>query len=188
MNFASVAVLFARSDSVYKGFDLADVWDIQRDARNYRGDFPVVAHPPCRAWGRLRHFANPRPDEKDLAFFAIQTVRQFGGVLEHPAFSSLWSAANLPRPGKGHDAFGGWSLDVPQYWFGHRAYKRTWLYICGCEPKNIPPIPLVLGDSPCVLETSKKGDVRPSISRPEREATPPAFAGWLLDLAQRCGA
>lgn len=184
---AAVAVLFARSDSIYKGSDLADVYDIERDARNYRGNLPVVAHPPCRAWGRLRHFAKPRSDEKDLALFAVDAVRRFGGVLEHPTASMLWPAAGLPRPGSGRDEFGGWSIQVPQFWWGHRAEKSTWLYIVGCAPADIPRIPLVLGDAPCVLETQKKGpNRRPSISRPEREATPPAFAAWLLDLAQRC--
>lgn len=182
-----VAVLFARSDSIYKGFDLADVYDIDRDARNYRGDHPVVAHPPCRAWGRLRHFAKPRLDEKDLALFAVDAVRRFGGVLEHPTASTLWPAAGLPRPGAGRDEFGGWSIQVPQFWWGHRAEKSTWLYIVGCEPRGLPAIPLVLGEAPCVIATQKKGaNRRPETSPPEREATPPAFAEWLLDLAQRC--
>lgn len=181
----SVAVLFARSDSIYKGFDLADVYDMERDARNYRGNLPVVAHPPCRAWGRLRHLAKPRPDEKMLACFAIDTVRRVGGVLEHPAGSTLWKTCGLPLPGQGFDDFGGWSIQLPQFWFGHRAMKSTWLYVVGCAPSNIPVFPLVLGDAPCVIETSKRGDVRPSVSRPEREATPPAFAQWLFDLASK---
>lgn len=83
----SVAVLFARHDSVYKRIESVDVWDIQRDARKWPGGMPCIAHPPCRAWGRLRHFANPRADEKALALFAVGCVRRWGGVLEHPASS-----------------------------------------------------------------------------------------------------
>jgi hypothetical protein len=103
----TVSVLFARKDSVYKAIPGTDVYDIDRDARNYNGNFPVVAHPPCRAWGRLKGFAKPRPDEKQLAFFAIDQVRRNGGILEHPAYSSLWAAAGLPRPGAGKDDWGG---------------------------------------------------------------------------------
>lgn len=54
-----VAVLFARQDSTYKALSGVDVYDIDRDARTFQGGMPVVAHPPCRAWGRLRAFANP---------------------------------------------------------------------------------------------------------------------------------
>jgi hypothetical protein len=49
----TVAVLFARSDSHYKALPGVDVWDSERDARKWLGGSPVVAHPPCRAWGAL---------------------------------------------------------------------------------------------------------------------------------------
>lgn len=89
----TVAVLFARTDSVYKTLPDCDVWDIERDARNWLGGASVVAHPPCRGWGRLSHMAKPREDEKQLAFLAVHAVRAYGGVLEHPAHSKLWPAA-----------------------------------------------------------------------------------------------
>jgi hypothetical protein len=75
-----IAALFARTDSRYKDFpDKYDVYDINRDARNFSKNYPVIAHPPCRAWGMLSHMANPRPDEKDLAWFALDKVRTNGG-------------------------------------------------------------------------------------------------------------
>lgn len=77
-----VAVLFARRRSVYHTMAGCDVYCERRDARNYAGCLPVVAHPPCRAWSRLRAFAKPRPGERDLAFFALEQVRRCGGVLE----------------------------------------------------------------------------------------------------------
>jgi len=185
------AALFVRSDSPY--FDLgADCWTIDRDARLYRGDAPVVAHPPCRAWGRLRAFAKPRPDEKDLALFAVDTVRRCGGVLEHPEASSLWPAAGLPRPGDDADKFGGWTFPVSQKWWGHRAEKRTWLYIVGVSPRDIPAYPLVLGDAPMTISTSRRVDTaggryRRGVPLRERELTPPEFAKWLIDLAEVVG-
>lgn len=54
----TVAVLFARADSTYKTLPGTDVWDIERNAKLWPGGAPVVAHPPCRAWGRLRKLAN----------------------------------------------------------------------------------------------------------------------------------
>lgn len=186
VHLAQVAVLFARSDSIYKTMSGCSVFDLERDALTFSGDLPVVAHPPCRSWGRLRHFANPRPGEKELALFAVDAVRSCGGVLEHPAGSLLWKVAGLPLPGE-RDEFGGFTLPIPQFWFGHRAFKNTWLYISGVSPVAIPAFPLVLGDAPCVLETSKKGlGVRPSISKQEREATPLEFANFLVNLAASC--
>lgn len=181
----TVAVLFARADSVYKTLPDCDVYDIDRDARTYDGPWPVVAHPPCRAWGRLRTFANPRPDERNLARLAVALVREFGGVIEHPAGSTLWDHQRLPKPGD-RDPFGGWTLAAPQFWWGHRAEKATWFYIVGCPPADIPSLPLALGDAPCVVQSRKRVDHRPHISKAEREHTPPELAAWLVELARRC--
>lgn len=192
----TVAVLFARQDSTYKTLPVCDVYDIDRDARTWAGGAAVIAHPPCRGWGRLRHMAKPRHDEKELAIFAVRQVRAFGGVLEHPAFSTLWPAAGLPEPGR-RDEFGGWTLPISQSWWGHKARKDTWLYIVGIEPAEIPDLPIVLGESSHVIATSvrrmdgsrlRKGDAgwRPACTKAEREHTPPALAEWLVRLAGRC--
>ena len=180
-----VAVLFARRDSVYKSLPGTDVWDIERDARKWPGGCPVVAHPPCRAWGRLRHFAHPRPDEMELAVLAVEAVRKWGGVLEHPAGSKLW-AERLPYPGN-FDKFGGWTLPILQQWYGHRAEKGTWLYIVGVTPEGIPEIPLVLGEASHVINSSLRAGRRPEVSKAEREHTPPALASWLCEVARRAG-
>lgn len=192
-----IAALFAREDSVYKTIPGCDVWDIERDARRWPGGCPVVAHPPCRAWGRLRTFAKPRPDEKDLARWAVAQIRRWGGVLEHPESSSLWADQNLPRPGSAPDAYGGWTLPIHQYWWGHRAQKKTWLYIVGCSPRDIPDIPMVLGTASCRIRLDKRradgsrikkgdADYQPLLGDAEREHTPEALARWLVELARRC--
>jgi len=182
----TVAVLFARSDSVYKAIPDCDVWDIERDARRWPGGGPAVAHPPCRAWGRLRTFAKPRPDEKDLARWAVQQLRQWGGVLEHPAGSTLWDDQSLPKPGEPADAFGGWTFPAPQKWWGHKAEKASWFYIVGLEPFDLPIVPLVLGDAAYVVQSRKRHDYRPHITKAEREHTPPALAAWLVEIARNC--
>lgn len=179
-----VAVLFARSDSIYKSLPDCDVWDIERDARRWPGGCPVVAHPPCRAWGRLRAFAKPREGERELAIWAVNQVRQWGGVLEHPASSLLWPYVGLPKPGE-RDDFGGWSLWISQWWFGHRADKPTLLYIVGCEPDEVPPIPFTLGEPTHVIQSRKRENHRPHVSKAEREHTPQALAEWLCEVARR---
>lgn len=180
----TVAVLFAREDSIYKTLPQCDVYDVERDARTYDGPGPCICHPPCRAWGRLRTFAKPRPDERNLARLAVALVREFGGVLEHPAGSTLWQLQRLPRPGE-RDAFGGWTLVAPQKWWGHKSEKSTWFYVCGCEPGEMPDLPYSMGEATHVVQSSKH-DSRPHITKAEREHTPPDLARWLVDLALRC--
>lgn len=192
-----IAALFVRADSEYKWLPGVDAWDMARDARNWPGGVPCVAHPPCRAWGRLRDKAQPRDDEKDLARWAVAQVRMHGGVLEHPAHSTLWADQRMPMPRRGRDAWGGWTLPISQHWFGYRAEKLTWLYVLGCEPADIPDMPLDLRDPPRVVAQLKgrngnprprKGDQgwRPEVTRTERERTPLALAEWLVELARRC--
>jgi hypothetical protein len=121
-----------------------DCWDAARDARLYAGPHPVVAHPPCGPWGRLRHLY--KGDEHDCATRAVEQVRAFGGVLEHPAGSLLWmhgptcpgtaSGAHcehaadgdlcckcgwehLPLPEYAEDAFGGYTVEANQCGWEH---------------------------------------------------------------------
>jgi len=201
-NLGAVAALFVRADSHYKTMPDVDAWDIERDARRWPGGCPLVAHPPCRAWCRMRDKARPRADEMELARQAVRWVRQFGGVLEHPAHSTLWADMGMCKPRRGsqrgqRDAWGGWTLPISQHWFGYRAEKMTWLYVVGCEPGNVPALPLDLADPPRVVAQLKgrngnprprKGDQgwRPEVTRTERERTPPALASWLVELARRC--
>lgn len=183
---SDIAVLFARADSYYKALSGVDVWDAERDARNWPGGSPLVAHPPCRAWGRLRQFAKPREDEKMLAVMAVMAVRREGGVLEHPAESSLWVEQMLPRPGRAPDQFGGWTMTFDQFHFGHRAEKSTWLYIVGCHPDDLPPMPRREGSPTHCVRPTKSYPRLPSITKAEREHTPPALAEWLVALARKC--
>lgn len=168
--------LFTRRDSHYLALGV-ECFDESRDARTFQGQAPVIAHPPCRAWARLSHFAKPAPGEQELALFAVDTVRRNGGVLEHPAFSRLWGLKGLPLPGQGIDTWGGYTLPVDQSWFGHRAPKPTWLYIVGCPSRYLPELPFHLGVASGRVEYMGKA---------ERERTPQAFAAWLVEVASRC--
>jgi len=185
-----VAVLFARQDSCYKTLPACDVWDIDRDARKWPGGCPVIAHPPCRAWGALRFVAKPRPDEKDLARFAVTKVRQYGGVLEHPAASTLWGDCNLAEPGT-IDSAGGRCITINQFHWGHKASKPTRLYFVGLRYNELPPQPRRASvPTHCITQGHGIRQWQPGflsrVTDAEREHTPPELARWLVDFASRC--
>jgi hypothetical protein len=191
MTTPQVAVLFARRDSIYKSFPNCDVWDEDRDARKWPGGLPIVAHPPCRAWGVLKAMAKPLPHEKALAPWSIKQIRRWGGVLEHPLGSDLWPHLKLPPPGGLQDEFGGWTLKVDQFHYGHKARKRTLLYICGIQPSELPRKKWKPGEPQFVVAQNKtiraqSDKHKPSISKEEREETPEPFAKWLCEIAQKC--
>lgn len=172
----SVAALFVRSDSVYKTLPGVDCWDYDRDAFGYRGPFSVVAHPPCGAWGRFRRHierasGRKADEERRCGLFAVECVRKFGGVLEQPACSSLWTAACLPV--RGFDSWGGYTLQICQSWFGHAAEKCTWLYIVN----GGWPLPVFDFD----FSVPARGLLE--LGRRQREASPVLFAEWLVAIA-----
>jgi len=137
-----VAALFVQTDGVYYGLDGVDPWNEERDARLYAGPHPVVAHPPCARWSRLAGFTEARYGYKrgeDGGCFeaALNAVRTYGGVLEHPAFSSAWDMFNLPEPiwrgGWNLGLDGGASCYIEQGRYGLPVKKATWLYAYGVE-------------------------------------------------------
>lgn len=50
---ALCAALFVQPAGIYSELGFVDMWDESRDARNYEGSLPVVAHPPCQLWGKM---------------------------------------------------------------------------------------------------------------------------------------
>lgn len=174
------AALFVRKDSLYKKFFGVDCYDADRDARTFKGGLPVIAHPPCRAWGVLSHMANPEPGERDLAFFAVEQVQKNGGVLEHPSGSRLWKEAELPEPGELPNLYGGFSILINQYDFGHVASKPTKLYICGIDQTAVT-LPLKRAGTPAKSMTGQVyGTTR--CTQSEREYTPEPLMRWLLSI------
>lgn len=134
-------VLFAREDSSYKKRCNWDVYDKKRNALSYKGSNPIVCHPPCRSWGKLSHLATKATkDETKLALWSIKKIRQFGGILEHPNGSRLFNK-HLPDVNHFTDNFGGFTIMIDQYDFGHVAHKMTKLYICGLKFSDLPSLP-----------------------------------------------
>lgn len=186
-----IPVLFAETDGVYFRMPEVEPFDIERDARTWQGGCAVVAHPPCAQWGAFARRARPDLAEKDLAPWAVQQVRRWGGVLEHPAGSALWRACGLPRPGEDPDQHGGFTLSVAQFCWGHRAEKWTWLYVVGVQLHDVPVAPPRIGDPAFVIGDSGRassGNKRREIPKKERHRTPAPFAAWLVELARRAEA
>lgn len=108
-----IAALFVETNGVYYGLPDVDPWDETRDARLYTGPWPVVAHPPCSRWSRLAglvqaRWGHEKGDDDGCFEAALWAVQTWGGVLEHPAYSSAWAAFKLPRPANG----GGWQRGI----------------------------------------------------------------------------
>lgn len=136
-----IPVLFTQVDSNYNLFDCFDTYDKNRNAFTYYNRLPLIAHPPCRKFSRLRTFSTAPVKEKQCAFFALSQVRQFGGILEHPRSSTLWQAGNFDL--SGHiDNYGGFLRSVNLSWFGFPAEKKTMLYFVGISPDELPHFPL----------------------------------------------
>lgn len=146
-----VAALFVHKGGVYFGMPDVDPWDAARDATKYAGPYPVVAHPPCERWGRMWFGSPLKPDREkyrlgdDNGCFeaALNAVRQYGGVLEHPEASHAYAHFGLNRPPRvggwvKADGFGGHCCYVEQGHYGHAGRKGTWLYANGVKlPKLV---------------------------------------------------
>lgn len=95
-----VSALYVDPSGPYFRMPDVDPWDAARDARQYSGPGPIVAHPPCGPWGVLKAFC--RLQDPTLAPIAVAQVRQFGGILEHPKGSELfWNRTGLGLPAPG---------------------------------------------------------------------------------------
>jgi hypothetical protein len=156
-----VPVLFTRKNSIYKTLG-ADCYDADRDALSWPGGTHFIAHPPCRAWGRYRHRSKHTELEKSYALTAMEWVRRYGGILEHPASSTLWRHLQPTDT----------TTVISQFDFGHRAEKMTRLMHNGID---LPPVPAPRYGPPLRVEVMGKA---------ERERTPRDLANFLMEAIQ----
>lgn len=117
-----IAVLCANAKSVYHEFAICEVYDQKRDAYTFEGSNPIIAHPPCGQWSRLKSFAKSNIREKELAYFCLIQVLRNGGVFEHPAGSHFFKHVGLKS-----------LLSVDQHWWNFPARKRTYLFFYNCK-------------------------------------------------------
>lgn len=199
-----VAALYVVTDGCYFGLPGVDPWDVVRDARLYAGPHPVVAHPPCERWGKYWHggpsvrVRKVKGDDGGCFAAALESVRRWGGVLEHPADSAAWKAFGLMAPPHeggwvSADWRGGWTCRVEQGHYGHRAKKGTWLYACGVS--SLPS--LAWGQSKASVRldagyhsaAERRAHQRSDpgcidrMGKVERTATPLPFRDLLLSIA-----
>lgn len=142
-----IAALFVEKNGVYFGLDNVDPWDEERDAKSYKGNYPVIAHPPCQRWGKM-WMGSPsyvartgirkiKGDDGGCFESALASIRRCGGVLEHPYGSHAWPHFGLnkpPRKGgwiKADEK--GWTCCVEQGRYGHWMRKPTLLYAVNCD-------------------------------------------------------
>lgn len=178
----TVAALYVDPRGPYPSMPGVECWDEQRDARNYAGPHPVVAHPPCGPWGKLSHFSRQDPSGGPAA---VAAVRRWGGVLEHPVGSKLWRHCELPYPGELPDPWRGYTVLVEQVAWGHCTRKPTLLYIVGAPVPEIrtggvPTHSVCNGRGQRLVD----GTRRRRATAAQARRTPPAFAEFLVALAR----
>ena len=191
-----IAALFVETNGCYFGMEGVDPWDISRDARLYRGPWPVVAHPPCERWGRFAEGSmtiknKVAGDDGGCFVSSLNSVQAYNGVLEHPAHSKAWDVYGIPHPPKrGWLQIRGdeWTCEVEQGHYGHVARKKTWLYVVGPKPPE-----LIWGPSEQRLpakrlaergyESARRCGAVANMSSRQRQRTPPAFRDLLLSIA-----
>lgn len=203
-----IAALFVEKDGCYYGIDGVDPWSEERDARQYAGPWPVVAHPPCQRWGRFWHGSTRKPhqykmgDDKGCFKAALNTLYRCGGVLEHPAHSHAWDKRffDIRKPDEGagwqYDAKHGlWTCYVEQGHYGHFSRKPTWLLARAASSK-LPELNWTRCEQrlhPVALERygyekARRIGMAAMIGGKDktkiRERTPPEFRDILLSIAR----
>lgn len=204
----TVAALYVATGGCYFGLPDVDAWDEARDARQYAGPWPVVAHPPCQRWGKLwagqplaikmTGVRKVKGDDGGCFAAALASVRLWGGILEHPEQSRAWEAFGLNIPPRNGgwivaDWRGGWTCCVEQGRYGHYARKPTWLYINGTDapslnwgkgkPRLDPAVVARMG----LARAKRLGEVGGrggGTNSAPRIGTPPDFRDLLLRIAR----
>lgn len=199
-----IGALFVETNGVYSSVANVDPWDVKRDARLYDGPFPVVAHPPCERWGRFWHGSTRKPhqfklgDDDGCFLAALNAVRSWGGVLEHPADSHAWKWFGLNRPKRGEgwikaDEHGGWTCYVEQGHYGHISRKPTWLYAVGVHlpelnwtrlPQRLHPLALEKYGYEKARRIGVVAMIGGKHKKQIRNATPVQFRDVLLAMAE----
>lgn len=191
-----IAALYVQHGGVYYGLPDVITYGLpERDARDYDGPHPVVAHPPCARWCRLaglvqHRWGHERGNDGGCFAHALSAVLRFGGVLEHPAWSDAWIAYGLEEPptsgGWVPCRYGGWTCCVSQKNYGHRARKMTWLF---AHRTALPELRWGQTSSDvwiswCANNGGPKGAVVERMGKNERNRTPVEFRDLLLSIAK----
>ena len=202
-----IAALYVLEDGPYADLAFIDLWDETRDARGYKGPYPVIAHPPCKRWGRYwsggpmfakTDKAKCLGDDEGCFAQALWAVRTFGGIIEHPEASHAWTWFGLRKPPQGGgwvraDGYEGFTCCVAQGNYGHRAQKLTWLYANGLATSlfslkwGLTPGKNRLEDGFHSKEERRRlirTRISQRLSHRQRELTPLPFRDLLVKMAE----
>lgn len=189
----TIAALYVEALGVYYGLPGVEPWGLpERDAREYNGPWPVVAHPPCSRWVNFAALnfkryggEHNRPGNDGGCFAAApEAVRRWGGVLEHPASSNAWPHHGIPRPSGlcwQRTLDGEWVCEVWQSAYRHKARKRTWLLYVG---DHAPPT-LDWTAKPGTHQVGHFDRIKPQLHGKSASRTPIPFRDALLALARQ---
>lgn len=200
-----IAALFVENGGVYFDVPGIDPWCRERDARLYKGPYPVIAHPPCERWGRMWFGSPLRPDKDtyrlgdDNGCFAhaLWCVRTFGGVIEHPEASRAYSFFGISAPPRSGgwvkaDNWDGFTCCVEQGHYGHSGRKMTWLYACrtalpdlhwGSSGQRLDPVLLKTRGYAYARRCGITGALGGGKKKDGRSRTPAGFRDLLIRIA-----
>lgn len=204
-----IAALYVQAGGCYWDLPNVDPWDEARDARQYRGPWPVVAHPPCQRWGKLwagqplyikrTGIRKIKGDDGGCFASGWASAKEWGGIMEHPWGSHAWPHFGLavpPREGGWISTGlfdGGWTCCVEQGRYGHYARKPTMLLAYGCD---LPELDWGIGPSrldPAVIDrmglqrAKRLGEVGSrggGTDSSPRIGTPEPFRDLLISIAE----
>lgn len=203
-----IAALYVQKNGCYFGHTDIDPWDEERDARKYNGPYPVIAHPPCQRWGKM-WFGSPsyvartgirkkKGDDGGCFEAALNVVRQYGGVLEHPYSSHAWPHFGLNKPPRTGgwikaDHYGGYTCCVEQGRYGHWIRKPTYLLAYKTDLPELdwgiskPVYSQSAIDKYGIEKVKKMGEIGTrggGVDSPQRIMTPEPFKKLLVSLAK----
>ena len=203
-----ISALYVQTNGCYFNLDGVDPWDEAKDAREYNGPYPVVAHPPCQRWGKFwagqplfikqTGIRKVKGDDNGCFEAALNSIRKWGGILEHPWQSHAWPHFNLEVPKRTGgwikaDEYGGYTCCVEQGRYGHYARKPTLLYAVGTDLPELNWGKSEMRLDPAVVErmglkrAKRLGEVAAKgggTNSTPRIHTPKAFQDLLINIAK----
>lgn len=78
----TIAALYVDPLGAYRGLPGVELWDYRRNAKHYEGPHPVIAHPPCGPWSRLKFLCTKQ--DASCGPRAVEQLQKWGGRTRAP--------------------------------------------------------------------------------------------------------
>ena len=92
-----VAALYVDPHGIYLGMPGVSMWTYRRNAKLYDGPDPVIAHPPCGPWSRLKFLCTKQ--DPTCGPRAVDQVQKWGGRPRAPERQHALEALRAAAPG-----------------------------------------------------------------------------------------